>query len=170
MANNSVKKVMVFAQNGKNLKMLSSELVWRPSAYGIVLKDNMILLSPQFEENSYDLPGGGLDLGETPSEAVIREVKEETGLNVANPQIVDVANSFFMFNDSSQAVQAIMIFYKCDYVDGEFSMDGFDDYEKKYARMAVWFSIEKLDSIKVSSSFDWRELVKSVAVDAHPGH
>src|SRR6266478_2668454 len=72
----------------------STELKWRPSAYGIVIKDQKILLSPQFGDK-YDLPGGGVDLKEKLEEAVVREVKEETGIDVKNPKYLGFEESFF---------------------------------------------------------------------------
>lgn len=149
--------------NGKEYEVSIDELRWRPSAYGIILKGDKILLSPQF--GGYDLPGGGIDLGETPEEAVIREIKEETGLDAANPQLLAVKNSFFKVIHTSPPLhnQTLMIYYKCKYVGGELSTDGFDEFEKKYAKLAEWFPIAELDTIKVAHSYDWLELVQKVA-------
>jgi 8-oxo-dGTP pyrophosphatase MutT (NUDIX family) len=46
-------------------------------------KDNVLLfhrIKPG--EEYYAVPGGGVDPGETPEQAAVRELKEETGLNV----------------------------------------------------------------------------------------
>ena len=40
--------------------------------------------------NKWDLPGGDLDFGENPTEGILREIKEETGLSVTNIQVFDV--------------------------------------------------------------------------------
>ncbi len=53
----------------------------------IVNKDNRILLlkrgpNAPWEPNKWSLVGGGVEDGETSKEAVLREIKEETGLNV----------------------------------------------------------------------------------------
>ena len=45
------------------------------------------------EENEYSIPGGKLGLGETFEETAIREIKEETNLNIKNPAVYCVANN-----------------------------------------------------------------------------
>ncbi len=56
----------------------------RIAAYAVVLRDDQVLLSrlaPYISEAElWTLPGGGLDHGEDPRAAVVREVLEETGL------------------------------------------------------------------------------------------
>lgn len=56
----------------------------KDAAIGIVLdaKRQSVLLVQRRDVPVWVLPGGGIDLNETPEQAVIREVGEETGLHV----------------------------------------------------------------------------------------
>jgi ADP-ribose pyrophosphatase YjhB (NUDIX family) len=57
----------------------------RVAAYAVILREDRILLSrlspTVTKEELWTLPGGGLDHGEDPRNAVVREVHEETGLH-----------------------------------------------------------------------------------------
>jgi 8-oxo-dGTP diphosphatase len=61
--------------------------VQRVAAYAVILRDERILLSRLSDALTqtplWTLPGGGLDHGEDPRAAVVREVYEETGLDVS---------------------------------------------------------------------------------------
>ena len=62
----------------------------RPSAYALVRNsagELAVVLTP----NGYFLPGGGVDAGETPEQAAVRETREECGLVVAPRRLLGKA-------------------------------------------------------------------------------
>ncbi len=62
-------------------------------AGGIVVRDNRVLLVRRGREplkGQWSIPGGLIDVGETLREAVIREVKEETGLDVEPVELIEL--------------------------------------------------------------------------------
>ncbi|HEU5140067.1 MAG TPA: NUDIX hydrolase [Bacillales bacterium] len=62
--------------------MLGEQNLFQIRATGVLIENGEILLVKQkvSEERSWSLPGGRVEHGETVEEAVIREVREETGL------------------------------------------------------------------------------------------
>jgi 8-oxo-dGTP diphosphatase len=67
----------------------------RPGAYAILLRGREVLLTHQQEPRSeFQLPGGGIDAGESPLQALHREVFEETGWNIAAPRRLGAFRSF----------------------------------------------------------------------------
>ena len=59
-------------------------------------KEGKIALIKRGNEPSkgkWTIPGGIVELAESPESAVLREAKEETGLDVDNPTLLDVVNN-----------------------------------------------------------------------------
>lgn len=79
----------------------------------IILNDNKEILFTErslgddFLPGYWELPGGGIDYGETPQEALIRELKEECGLEIEIIKPV-AANSYFI-----KDIQRIEITFLC---------------------------------------------------------
>ena len=62
----------------------------------VIVHEGKILLEKRGNEPSkgkWSIPGGLVELGESPEQAVIREVKEETCLDVENPSLIDVVSN-----------------------------------------------------------------------------
>ncbi|MBE1286004.1 MAG: NUDIX domain-containing protein [Rhodobacteraceae bacterium] len=59
----------------------------RPGAYALLPLDGKLLLTCQYDPDpDVQLPGGGIDPGESPIPALHREVMEETGWKIACPR------------------------------------------------------------------------------------
>ncbi len=59
----------------------------RPGAYALLPLGNSLLLTHQSEPwPEFQLPGGGIDPGESPTAALHREVFEETGWTISRPR------------------------------------------------------------------------------------
>ena len=94
----------------------------RVAAYGLITKDEQILLcriSAQLPHlhGQWTLPGGGIEFGETPQAAVVREVEEETGLIVAVGQLEHVDSVVVETDDT--VFHSVRILYRVSYVSGE---------------------------------------------------
>lgn len=60
-------------------------------AFAVIFDDQKrVLLCHRRDIDAWNLPGGGIDSGELPTEAIVRETKEETGLEVAVERLVGV--------------------------------------------------------------------------------
>ncbi|MBP5489839.1 MAG: NUDIX domain-containing protein [Lachnospiraceae bacterium] len=66
----------------------------RPSARGIIERDGKFLVMHSRKYGYYKFPGGGIEAGEDPKEALIREVAEETGC-VVIPESIEEYGSVF---------------------------------------------------------------------------
>ena len=53
-------------------------------------KKNRVLLSHRRDMDIWNLPGGGVERGELPNEAAVRETYEETGLKISISKLVGV--------------------------------------------------------------------------------
>ena len=59
----------------------------RAGAYAVLWRDGKVLLTHQRSPvPEFQLPGGGIDPGESPNRALHREVFEETGWHIASPR------------------------------------------------------------------------------------
>ena len=90
----------------------------RLAAYGLVLSERGVLAT-QFSDltavpNLWGLPGGGIDPGESPAQALVREVMEETGQQLEIRQLVDVQTDHWIGRSPGQVMEdfhAVRIIY-----------------------------------------------------------
>ncbi len=72
----------------------------RPGAYAILLRGQDVLVTHQAKpEPEFQLPGGGIDPGESPIAALHREVMEETGWRIARPRRLGAFRRFTFMPD-----------------------------------------------------------------------
>lgn len=145
---------------GNTHKTTKSSLQWRPAAYGIVIRDGKVLLLRQFG-GRYELPGGALELGEDHKRAVIREVKEETGIEVEEPIALGMEASFFKAaHSTNEAFHSLLLYFHCKFAGGEESSAAWDEIERKTVESIEWISVEAIDSLEVASTVDFRPFIR----------
>jgi len=81
---------------GKQFEVDTSELKFRVSVYGLLIKDNQVLVQRVPVSKKYSLPGGAIKLGEQIPSALIREFKEETNVDIEVTELIGIKTSFFI--------------------------------------------------------------------------
>ena len=99
----------------------------------IVIKDNKILLNLRADTETWGIPGGALELGETLQEAARRELYEETGLTAEKFTLLNVfsGNDFYFEYPNGDKLYSVIALFKAENVSGELSVN--DDESLKLA-------------------------------------
>src|SRR5947209_5604810 len=86
---------------------------FRIGVYALIFDGEHILLARRRDIDWWNLPGGGMEVGETVDEAIVREVCEETGLEVRVEQLVGVY--------SKPQKQEVVLTFRCAVTGGALS-------------------------------------------------
>jgi 8-oxo-dGTP pyrophosphatase MutT (NUDIX family) len=137
----------------------------RVAAYAVITDDQGRMLLPHWSENAHTgwtMPGGGIDPGEDPADAAVREVFEETGYHVELDGVLGV-DSFVIpgaerVHPQDRPVHALRIVYRAHVVGGELRVE-----ENGSTDGVAWHTPEEIDALDrvplVDLSRRWAGLV-----------
>ena len=110
---------------------INGTTVSRPSARGIIIKDGKLAMIHSIKYDYYKFPGGGIEKNEQKESALIREVLEETGLDVI-PQTIKEYGIVHRIQKGDYEDVFIQdnYYYLCD-VEDNVHEQKLDDYEKE---------------------------------------
>lgn len=114
------------------------------NAFIINDKNEILLLKRSKDDsafpNNWELAGGGVWYGETPQDSLVREVKEECGLNIK--VLIPLSVNTFYISDE----QVFETTFLCNVYVGKFDITLSDEHSEY-----KWISLEKIKSIGLSA-------------------
>lgn len=118
----------------------------------IIIRKGEILLEKRKNDpgrGKWSIPGGLVELGESLEQAVIREVKEETNLEVENPELVDVVDNAELDASGQIKYHFVIVDYFVKLKDG--TLKASSDAEE--LRWVAFHEVEKYDLTKTFRVF-----------------
>ena len=125
----------------------------------VIIKDGKILLEKRKNDpgkGKWSIPGGLVELGESVEQTVIREVKEETGLEVEKPEHIDVVDNVIKDENGEVKYHFVIIDYFVKLKGG--TMKATSDAEE--LRWVTFDEVEKYDLTKTFREFFQRNRQK----------
>ena len=123
---------LLFEMDNKDYDQCTHAFI-RNSARSIIIRDSKVAMIHSLKYDYYKFPGGGIENGEDPVEAMMRETREEAGLIVIPASVKEygyVHRIHRSDNDASECFIQDNYYYLCETTDGSVSQQ-LDDYEEK---------------------------------------
>ena len=134
---------------------------------GVAFRDGRILLVHGTDDGRWTMPGGWADVGEAPSQAVEKEVREESGYPARAVRLLGVQNRDFL-DRGTWPFHAYKLFFLCELLADEpgpltgvetqdvglFAEDELPDLSVKVGDHGVAWLFERLHDPSLSPLFD----------------
>ncbi len=114
----------------------------------IVIHENKILLGRRNKKNAFGkwiIPGGGVDWGESLEQAAIREIKEETNLNIIIDRFIGFKEIIAIEHDYHA-----LVFFHLGHPKNPNELSASEDVSE-----VNFFSIEEIKKLDILSSVKW---------------
>ena len=133
---------------------------FRYRAAAVIIENNCVLLAGNEKADYYYSVGGGVHLGETAEEAVIREVFEETGINYEIDRLIFIHENFFTNDGIFDGLQCHeTAFYFLMKPRGTQELNS-NSYCLEGTEFMHWIPIDNLKNMKVFPAFFEEKLTK----------
>ena len=106
--------------------------------------NNELLLNLRSDTNNWGIPGGAKELNETLEECAIRELKEETNINVNDLELVTVLSGeeYYFKYPNEDELDCVIVLYKVSNYDGKLNINDGESKELKF------FSLDNLPELE----------------------
>ncbi|MDE0824793.1 MAG: NUDIX domain-containing protein [Dehalococcoidia bacterium] len=122
------------------------EGVLRPGASGLIFDADRerILLTRREDNGRWCLPGGGMDAGESAKEACVREMLEETGLEVRVTKLIGIYTTpdILMEYPDGNRIQPVAFSFEAEITGGEL---GLSDEVTEFG----WYTVKEMESMDI---------------------
>ena len=105
---------------------------------------NELLLNLRSDTNTWGIPGGSKELNETLEECAIRELKEETNINVNDLKLITVLSGkeYYFKYPNEDELDCVIALYKVSNYEGELNINDGESKELKF------FSLDNLPELE----------------------
>jgi 8-oxo-dGTP pyrophosphatase MutT (NUDIX family) len=133
---------------GETVDVPREKFYFRPSVYGFILDQGKVVTMRNKSNNKLWFPGGGMEVGEKMEDALKREAKEETGLEITIDKLLLFKENFFYYQPLDEAYHAFLFFFLCRTHNPVIIGDELvDDLESKKPR---WTNIKEINKEDIS--------------------
>lgn len=138
---------------GQMRKYIGHQPMLSAGATVVVIKDNKILLNLRSDTNTWGIPGGAIELGETLEETATRELEEETNLDCNSFTLLNVfsGKDFYFKYPNGDELYSVVVLYLANDVSGELKITDGESFKLEY------FSKDNLPNLESRAEviLDW---------------
>jgi 8-oxo-dGTP pyrophosphatase MutT (NUDIX family) len=125
---------------------------------GVAIVDGKVLLHKTPSDKFWSLPGGRASLFEFSKDTLIREMQEETGMDVEVGEMLWVSENFFVYNDIKH--HELGFYYKME-IPSLTDQNDFIGVEGDSELLFKWHAVNEIANIKIYPEFLTTELAQN---------
>lgn len=135
-----------------DISISNEKNIFRLRAAAVIVRDNSILMVTNSSVDYYYSVGGAVEMGEKVEDCVVREVFEETGLNLEIDRLLFVHQNYFKIKGegTEKDFHEVAFYFLMKYNGGDIT-EGITTSGLK--ENLEWISFEKFDEITIFPKF-----------------